>query len=356
MIECIFTLDYEIYGSGTGSLKDLVYEPAAQLASVFDRHRARFVVFVEAAEFERIEEFGTDPAIDLVKEQVRNLDRAGFEIGLHLHPWWSNARRDGANWVLDYSEYNLCTLPAARISSIVSEGIRYLRHLVGRPDFRPLSFRAGNWLFQPTEPVASILAKSGIRVDSSVFRGGRQHNHGLDYRRTPKGLYFWPFSSDVTTTDPRGSLVEIPIHTESVPFWRMQAAKRLAHGNAFGGAGRNPLALLTRTCDFVRLSHPLKLDLCRLTTAQMVSMIRRVLETDAETPDVYRPIVAIGHTKDLSGIDAVDSFLAFLSANQIAACTFADSLQRLNLPASHLALDRSPGALAPGLKPPEVKR
>ena len=32
MIECIFTLDYEIYGNGTGALKDLVYEPAERLA------------------------------------------------------------------------------------------------------------------------------------------------------------------------------------------------------------------------------------------------------------------------------------------------------------------------------------
>ena len=31
MIECIFTVDYEIYGNGTGALIDLVYEPAKQL-------------------------------------------------------------------------------------------------------------------------------------------------------------------------------------------------------------------------------------------------------------------------------------------------------------------------------------
>ena len=28
MIECIFTIDYEIYGNGEGSLQQLVYEPA----------------------------------------------------------------------------------------------------------------------------------------------------------------------------------------------------------------------------------------------------------------------------------------------------------------------------------------
>ena len=33
MIECIFTLDYEIYGDGTGSLNELVYEPTDRSAA-----------------------------------------------------------------------------------------------------------------------------------------------------------------------------------------------------------------------------------------------------------------------------------------------------------------------------------
>ena len=329
MIECIFTLDYEIYGNGSGCLRDLVYEPAARLAEVFLRHGSRFVLFVEAAELARIEECDADPAIGEVKEQVRDLHRAGFEIGLHIHPWWCNARRENAAWKLDYNEYNLCALPAARISDIVAEGIHYLRGLVGRPDFTPLSFRAGNWLFQPTQPLAGILAKSGIRVDSSVFRGGRQRNHGLDYRRTPNGSDFWPFDSDVTIDDPHGELVEFPIHTDLVPFWRMNGVRRLAHGNAFGAAARSPRSVLTRLSDFLRLSYPLKLDFCRLSAEQMIAMIRRGLSKDGHSHVIPRPIVAIGHTKDLSDVSAVDAFLTFLSTNEIAVSTFREIYPRL---------------------------
>ena len=35
MIESIFTIDYEIYGNGEGSLKEHVYEPAEKLMAVF---------------------------------------------------------------------------------------------------------------------------------------------------------------------------------------------------------------------------------------------------------------------------------------------------------------------------------
>jgi len=70
MIECIFTIDYEIYGDGQGALRDLVYEPAEKLREMFDRAEAKFVVFVEAAEFEKIAAFKTDPAISEVEKQI----------------------------------------------------------------------------------------------------------------------------------------------------------------------------------------------------------------------------------------------------------------------------------------------
>jgi hypothetical protein len=46
MIECIFTLDYEVYDNGAGSLRDLVYGSASQFAELFQRRDARssFVV------------------------------------------------------------------------------------------------------------------------------------------------------------------------------------------------------------------------------------------------------------------------------------------------------------------------
>ena len=49
MIECIFTIDYEIYGNGTGALRDLVYQPARQLSELFRKWNGHFVNFVEVA-------------------------------------------------------------------------------------------------------------------------------------------------------------------------------------------------------------------------------------------------------------------------------------------------------------------
>jgi len=329
MIECIFTLDYEIYGNGTGTLQELVYEPARKLQAIFRKWNARFVNFVEAAELRQIEAYGADTAIGDVKRQIQEFDQEGFEIGLHLHPQWSNARRENGKWVLDYDEYNLCTLSRQRISEIVEEALDYLRRVVGRSDFTPVSFRAGNWLFQPTEQAASVLADKGLRIDSSVFKGGLQHNHALDYRPALRNPYYWSFSHDVNKPDPMGSWIEAPIYTEMVPLWRMSTSKRLGFTGGQGIGSRSVKQKWNRALDLLRFWYPRKLDFCRMTLDELTSTMKRIMLRDQQTPAEYKPIVAIGHTKDLSDPETVDAFLSFLHVNQIAVSTFETARPRL---------------------------
>jgi hypothetical protein len=329
MIECIFTLDYEIYGDGTGSLKELVYEPAEQLKAIFRKWNAYFVNFVEVAELEKIEEFGTDSAIDLVKRQVREFYRDGFEIGLHLHPQWSNARRSQGSWILDASEYNLCTLPESRIAEIVDRSLNYMRHLIDLPIFSPLSFRAGNWLFQPTHTAARVLAAKGIKLDSSVFKGGIQRTHGLDYRPALKNGYFWTFESDANQSALDGPMIEVPIYTKMVPPWKMITPKRLSFKRSAGGTPQSAQKKANRSLDLFRILYPLKLDFCRMTLSELTSMMENVIREDEQNPGTFRPMVAIGHTKDLIDIDTIDHFLSFLSAQKIPVSTFASIYPKL---------------------------
>lgn len=329
MIEFIFTLDYEIYGNGTGSLRDLVYEPTEQLRSIFRKWNARFVNFVEVAEFERIDQEGADPAIDRIKEQVKRLRQEGFEIGLHLHPQWYNARFEHQQWKLDYLEYNLCQLHQDRICQIVDRSLAYLQHVLDERHFTPLSFRAGNWLFQPTQPTASVLADRGVRIDSSVFKGGLQRYHHLDYRRALKNGYYWRFSRDASEPDVTGSMVEIPIYTEMVRPWKMPTSKRFGFSSNLGIAGHSNRQKLDRALDFLRFRYPLKLDFCRMTLEELTSMLDRLIWEDRQMPAVYKPIVAIGHTKDLTDVQTVEAFLSYLHTNEIAVSTFESIYSRL---------------------------
>ena len=322
MIECIFTIDYEIYGNGEGSLRELVLEPAERLKTLFNRLGAKFVVFVEVAELRKIDALQTDSAIQDVKQQVRDLYQQGFEIALHLHPQWCNARYEGGKWQLDYTEYNLCTLPKRRIIEIVSESIVYLRDVLNVPDFTPLAFRAGNWLFQPTDKITPILAEHGVKIDSSVFKGGRQHKHKLDYRRALKNGYHWMFSDRVTFPEPKGSLLEIPIHTTMVPFWRMATSKRFGLQRKAPANARSFGDRFNQVLDLMRFRQPLKFDFCRMTLNELIFMVERVIDEDQVTPEIFKPLVAIGHTKDLVDFATIDHFLSYLRERAIPISGF----------------------------------
>ncbi len=329
MIECIFTLDYEIYGNGEGSLRELIYDPAQRLKAVFEKWNARFVAFIEVAELEMIEAYNTDDAINLVKNQIREFYREGFELGLHLHSQWYNARYENSEWRLDYSEYNLCTLPRDRIRGIVNRAIEYLRKLLELADFSPFSFRAGNWLFQPTRNLAEVLAECGIGVDSSVFKGGFQHQYKLDYRHALKNGYYWPFADDVNVPDSLGTLIEFPIFTKMVPLWKFPTAKRIGLQRKVPTRTRASKQRFSRIRDFLRLYQPLKFDFCRMTINELSHMLDKEIRQDQKDPGLFRPIVAIGHTKDLIDYETIDAFLSCLRKKGVEVSVFRDVYRKV---------------------------
>jgi hypothetical protein len=220
---------------------------------------------------------------------------------------------------LDWRERNICVLPSARVEAIVSKAIAYLRDALGDPRFIPVSFRSGLWALQPTAEIAIILQRHGIQVDSSVFKGARIHDLGLDYRQALGNDASWRFFEDVNVPNPDGKLLEIPIHTEMVPFWRMLGNKRLKLQKRVPQSGQGT-PLPSRWRDFLRYQYPRKLDFCRMTFEEMLYTVAGVLDKRQGEPS---PIVAIGHSKDFVDSDAVRRFLEFLRQHAIAVTTFS---------------------------------
>ena len=328
MIACIFTIDYEIYGNGEGSLKELVFEPTEKLINVFQKRNFKFVAFIEAAELEMIDVQGTDPAIKIIKTQIKKLYREGFEIGLHLHPQWYNAQHKNGKWLLDFNEYNMCSLTSERIEQIIVRAIDYLRKVLEDNEFTPFSFRAGNWLFQPTETLAKVLAVHGVQVDSSVFKGGLQRNHGLDYRSACKNGYYWRFTEDVNKHDEDGQLMEFPTYSMMVPFWKMVTLKRVAKSRKTPSSSLRGLEKFKRYLDFLRFRYPLKMDFCRMSLNELTEMMDILIHEDQENPTSLRPIVVIGHTKDFIDFEVVEEFLSYLRARCIPVSTFTEIYHR----------------------------
>jgi len=327
MISCIFTLDYEVYGDGSGTLSDLVLTPADALKRLFDQYNVPFVLFVEAAEFQAIEAAGEDAAIGAVKAQVQAFYEQGIEIGLHMHPWWYRAARLNDRWALDYSRYNICDLPETLVAPMLDDLLCYLRTLVDDYRFVPIAHRAGHLLFDRCEVVAPLLASRGIKIDSSVYKGGFWQEQHLDYRGATKNGYFWTFRDSSVVPDTNGHLLEIPVHTRIVPTWTMLTRKRVGMQLVSKAQVKNGNGLVRKLRALAQTSRPLKLDFCQMTLAEMVRMVDAVIKEDAAKP-AFRPIVAIGHSKDMRDLHTVESFVRYLKQQHIEISTFGTVYER----------------------------
>ena len=332
----IFTIDYELFGNGAGNLIDHVIQPTKTLKKIFDTYDSTFVIFFEAAEFKKISEFQTDKNIRVIENQVYSLYQDDYEIALHIHPQWFNAVYRGNNWILDFDEYNLSNLNEEKINNYLNQSLNYLRKIIKNKDYLPLAYRAGGWLIQPSEIISNVLFNNGIKIDSSVFKGGRQLYRGFNFIPSIKNPYWWKFNNNVNKPEINGKLFEIPIYTRMVPFWEMYSSKRrkiIKENNMnkrYIDYSKSIKETLFNYFDMLRLFYPKKLDFSKMTFSELKFELDNIINKDMKSYEEYKPIVLIGHTKNLNDFDTIIKTLDYLKSKGINVGTFHDALININ--------------------------
>jgi len=342
MISVIFTLDYEIHGSGMGSPQELMVEPTARMLRQFDRHGARLTILADVAEILKFREYAEQHGRDRfgyqgVAQQLRGAVASGHDVQLHLHSAYFRGSWDEAAgiWRQDYSEYDLARLGHERLSQLIGLGRDTLEDLLRpvKPDYRCFAFRAANWSMQPSPDIVRALVEAGFRVDTSVFKHGRYDElvH-FDYSHAHSDLLPWPVDpSDVCLRDQRGQLFEFPIYCELQPIWTFLTLNRVYRVVAQllnplpaedqrlvqqGEAGAPPLT--GRALAALRkltTSQPWKADFNQCTGRQLIDSLRRV-ERRYGHLDVVLPFVLIGHSKTFTRLNELSlrPFLEYVAA------------------------------------------
>ncbi|MCE1189605.1 MAG: hypothetical protein LWX56_10750 [Ignavibacteria bacterium] len=329
MLRFIFTLDYEILGNGTGSMEELVFAPAEKMNDIFYRHNVRYVNFVETAEMSKVSQFNTDSGIHAVEEQLFQMHRDGFELAPHIHTQWCKAQYLNDRWQLNRSEFNIGKLPTETVREYLRDSVDYLRKVTREPDFLPLSFRAGTWAMQPCSHVIPVLHEFGIRIDSSVFKGGRQREIELDYRKAPAAPFMWKFTEDLLRPEHNGIMIEMPIYTEKKAIWKLLKAKRITTFKKMNEAKKEgdekiKQGKIQGYLDKMRLFYPTKLDFCKMDLEEMQEMTGRLIKLDNKTPNTIKPIVLIGHSKNLFDHETLEKYIKYLLHEKQIICTFRE--------------------------------
>lgn len=165
---------------------------------------------------------------DLVIDQIKTLVKEGHDCQLHIHPHWEDSTHNGKDWEMNISRYKLVDFSDEEIEKIVLEYQQILKVITQKT---VNIYRAGGWCLQPFSRIQKAFEKADLRLDSSVFPGGKftSGNYFYDFTNTPQKST-WKFSNDLCSEDAKGLFLEYPISSykySPIFFWKLFLNGRL---------------------------------------------------------------------------------------------------------------------------------
>lgn len=356
MIQLVLSLDYEVFGNGSGDVRRDMIEPTRRLLTLCDRYGAKVTIFWQVAEYWAMQEAETGGGLSLgyspareIEEQVQQAASHGHDVQLHLHPWWIGAAFRDGGWRLRPEYQRISDLPnglgcAGDLFSIVGalhRGKCTLEAMIRpiRRDYECLVYRAAMFWGQPSHDLIRGLRKAGLWADSSVIGGLHEVAPvPTDYRQAPSAAgCWWTSAADIAQAGPKGeAIIEFPVYSRLRPYvcnfkWTKLCTtikRRLVERANTGGHGMmearrsadSPAQVLRKLATW----QPVKYDFCKLSAGDMIRGLRRVMRNDATTGgDPGTPVVMLGHSKDFWNDAHVETFLRFVRDECAAGVRFS---------------------------------
>ena len=225
-LQLIFSLDYEIFGNGSGSAVREQILPTNQLLGIFDQYDAKLTIFFEYGQYLGYEKFASDSNTftndnKLIRSQLIDAIKRGHDVQFHYHPTWYNATYENEQITLDTSLFDISDLEESEIEEIFSSGKRFLENLLKPVDknYECNTFRAGAWSMKSPAKVLPILKKCGFKCDTSVAPNAKfDSNYGVfDYTNAPNDFGYWYIDTNVDSLmkiSTNKEFLELPIYTK----------------------------------------------------------------------------------------------------------------------------------------------
>lgn len=220
------TLDYELFGNGSGDVFKHIIEPTEKILSIAEKHNARLTIFFEVIEYWRLKDewnkgntMGyTENPIKAIENQIRQAVNNGHDVQLHLHPQWVDAVWKDEKWHVNESDWRLGGYEREgeySLKGLFEKGKKTLEELIKpiRPNYVCNVVRAGGFCIQPSERIVNAMRETGFRCDSSIYPGGIETGcrQFFDFTRLPDDVGFWHCGRSVEEVVSESDIIELPI-------------------------------------------------------------------------------------------------------------------------------------------------
>lgn len=325
------TLDYELFGDGSGDVFTHIVEPTNFILEVCQKAGIRTTIFFEALEYLKIKEewecgntmgYSKNP-IEAIEQQIQKAAKAGHDIQLHIHPQWYDAKYQNGKWRLDHNHWRLGDFVGSQnygVKELMSDCKSALEAVVQqvKPDYKCIGLRAGGYNIMPSSKVYLAMLELGIKFDSSVYPGGYESGSlsKYNYRRVPLELdYWWGDVNDIRKVSENSQgVLEIPIFALPIPPWKRvftyAKVKSLLLGvnNAVSANSKEKLVSksIKEKLKYMFQPEPATWDVCMYSKSLHKSYFKYI---ETHLPEQRSSYVLIGHPKNLQDQSLFKSFI-----------------------------------------------
>lgn len=220
----LLTLDYELWGDGSGDVFTTVIQPTERILSLCNKYGVKVTIFFEILEYIKLKEqidIGNwmgykDNPVTAIEEQLKQAILSGHDVQLHLHPQFWNANYIDGGWQVDNSMWCLGRInDMSLINRMFATGKTVLEKLFKpiKSSYSCVAFRAGGYNICPGIGLADVLRHHEIKIDSSVYNGGKENNDEtfIDFSNVDDKMGYWFVQDDLKESASQGDLLELPI-------------------------------------------------------------------------------------------------------------------------------------------------
>jgi hypothetical protein len=343
MLNIIITLDYELHGNGTGDVLENVIKPTNQIIRLCNKYNAKLSIMFEIAEYWAFKEAEKDGRLNkfeyspskVMEEQAKKAIKQGHDVQLHIHPEWIGAEYVNGFWKLNFDFKNLLLLPRGigniydplSIKGVFFKGKRDLEFMLKKVDknYKCQAFRAGGWRIQPEKNIILAMKEVGLKVDTTVFKGGFEKSDivDFDFRNAEKNFgYWWTKNDNLNRLGKKGeNIIEMPIYTINksiLNYYRLTnlfiTIKRISSRgfNPYENNYNDSKNIRYYLNNYIFNSVPIKWDFCKLSKKQMIKFLLESIK-NSNYENKVTPLVMIGHSKDFYIKKNFEEFLKYVS-------------------------------------------
>ncbi len=329
----ILTVDYELFGDGSGCIEHCITLPAERVLEIANKHDAKVTFFADAIEFMRMEqELKYSNSVGQVKNQLFDSVHNGHDVQLHAHPQWVGAKYLDDIWHVNFNAWRIADMGQSDIYTLFKSSIEWLEKNTSSEGYTHTcnTFRAGGWCIQPSDSTIRALIKHGFKVESSVAPGmyNTQKGEWSDFRRTPDSPY-WYVERDVCI-DSGSGIVELPIATGHISKVRHLRAIRTARKagmapgcvGSYQGPGSKFQSIMGKLSKLRNLGHVM-LDFSTMPSDVLIAITEQWIARHQRHSGPL-PIVAIAHTKNFTAESAknFEEYLRWATEKQYQFSTY----------------------------------